>query len=154
MLATGDMAPTFCLPDADMSEVNLEQFRGRRVLLIFYPKDSSPACIEEVATFSDYEPEFAEHDCVLIGISSDDCLRHAEFRDHEGIGITLLSDAEGEVSQSYGVWREHEVAGVRRGVVRHATFLINRDGGIISVVYDVHDRNHVHDTLNLVKNVH
>ena len=104
LLKAGEKAPVFSLPDADMETVDLARFQGKHIVLFFYPKDGTPCCTKEVTDFSDHEDDFLRHDCVLIGISRDDCLKHAEFRDKEGIGIELLSDTEGTVCKRYGVW--------------------------------------------------
>ena len=94
----GQPAPNFSLPDADMQVVTLSAFKGKKnVVLFFYPRDGTPGCIMQAVDFSDHESEFLRHDCVILGVSRDDCLRHAEFRDEHGLSIGLLSDTEGEV---------------------------------------------------------
>ena len=93
MLRAGQSAPRFTLPDADMASVDLARFRGKRnVVLYFYPRDGTPGCTLQAAEFSDHEEEFTRHDCVVIGVSPDDCIRHAEFRDENGLSVMLLSD--------------------------------------------------------------
>ena len=93
MLEAGHPAPTFSLPDADMETVRLADFKGRKhVVLYFYPKDGTPACTMQAIDFSDHEEHFAEADCVVIGVSCDDCITHAEFRDENGLSVTLLAD--------------------------------------------------------------
>ena len=80
MLQPGQTAPAFVLPDADMQTVSLSAFKGRKhVVLYFYPRDGTPGCILEAAEFSDHEEQFVKHDCVILGISRDDCLSHAAF---------------------------------------------------------------------------
>jgi len=104
MLKTGQRAPLFSLPDSDMVRVDLARYRGRKnVVLYFYPRDGTPACTLQATNFSDHEDEFARHDCVVLGISPDDCLCHAEFRDANGVSIVLLADTECEVCEKYGV---------------------------------------------------
>lgn len=151
ILKTGDKAPLFSLPDADMVTVDLAGFRGKRVVVFFYPKDGTPCCTREVTDFSDHDGDFNRHDCVLLGISRDDCLKHAEFRDKEGIGIELLSDAEGEACELYGVWQPREVDGQKKfGIVR-STFIIDRSGIVRHALYNVNYKGHAQEVLRLVK---
>ena len=98
LLKVGENAPEFSLPDADMESVDMAAYKGKKhIVLFFYPKDGTPGCTTEATDFSDHEEDFHEQDCVLFGISRDECLKHAEFRDKEGIGTELLSDMEGVV---------------------------------------------------------
>lgn len=152
LLKAGEKAPMFALPDADMETIDLASFVGRKhIVLIFYPKDGTPCCTKEVTDFSDHDEDFLRENCLLFGISRDDCFKHAEFRDHEGIGIELLSDAEGVVCERYGVWQQREVAGQSRyGVVR-STFIIDRDGTIRHALYNVNYKGHASEVLRLVK---
>lgn len=101
MIEPGQAAPQFSLPDADMETVSLAKLKGRKnVVLYFYPKDGTPACTLMAIEFSDHEDQFAAEDCVVMGISCDDCITHAEFRDENGLSITLLADAEGRYAAS------------------------------------------------------
>lgn len=152
LLKVGDNAPAFVLPDADMETVDLANFQGkRRIVIFFYPKDGTPCCTKQVTDFSDHEADFDRLDCVLFGISRDDCLKHAEFRDKEGIGLELLSDAEGDVCKQYGVWQAKEVDGQKKfGIVR-STFIIDRTGVICHALYNVNYKGHALDVLRLVK---
>ena len=128
MLEPGQAAPSFELPDADMQEVSLSAFKGKKnVVLYFYPKDGTPGCSMVTADFSDHEDQFGKHDCVVIGVSRDDCITHADFRDRNGVTIALLSDPEGEVCRRYGVIQEKEFAeGVRRECLVRSTFVIDK----------------------------
>lgn len=152
MLKPGEFAPHFCLPDADMEPIDMSGFLGRKnVVLFFYPKDGTPGCTLEATDFSDHEADFTAQDCVLFGISRDECLKHAEFRDKEGIGVELLSDAEGTVCKLYGVWQAKEVDGHKKfGIVR-STFVIDRQGVVRHALYNVNYRGHAQEMLRLVK---
>ena len=152
LLKAGEKAPVFSLPDADMETIDLARYQGKNSLvLFFYPKDGTPCCTREATDFSDHENDFKRHDCLLFGISRDDCLKHAEFRDKEGIAIPLLSDAEGAVCKQYGVWQAKEVDGHRKyGIVR-STFIIDRDGVIRHALYNVNYKGHAQEVLALVK---
>jgi peroxiredoxin Q/BCP len=152
MLQPGQAAPPFSLPDADMETVSLAQFKGRKnVVLYFYAKDGTPGCTLQAIEFSDHEEHFAKHDCVVVGVSCDDCIRHAEFRDENGLSVTLLADAEGEVCRKYGVWREPEPNGQRRSCVQRSTFVIDKRGVVRHAIYGVTPRGHAAEVLALVR---
>lgn len=151
MLKAGEQAPDFSLPDADMETISLASYKGKNVVLFFYPKAGTPCCTLEATDFSDHEADFGQHNCVVFGISRDDCLKHAEFRDKEGIGVELLSDEEGEVCRQYGVWQPKEVDGHKKyGVVR-STFVIDKEGVVRHALYNVNYRGHALEVLRLVK---
>ena len=155
MLKTGQAAPTFVLPDADMEYVDLAQYVGKQnLILFFYPKDDTPQCTLEATDFSDHEDEFQRQDCTIMGISRDDCLRHAEFRDKHGISVRLLSDTEGTVCKQYGVWQMKEVDGIKRHGILRSTFIIDKHGVLRHVLYGVSAKGHAMDVLRTVKELH
>lgn len=152
MLQSGDLAPLFSLPDADMEIFDLASLRGKQhVVLYFYPRDNTPGCTIQAEEFSDREGDFAAHDCAVIGISPDDCLTHAQFRDDRGLSLRLLSDEETEVCQLYDVWRAREVDGLRKMGVLRSTFVIDKEGVIRHVLYNVSPRGHAAAVFSLVK---
>ncbi len=151
MLQAGQPAPDFTLPDADMEMFRLSSARGKHLVLFFYAKDDTPGCTLEAANFSDHEDEFKRHHCQVMGVSRDDCITHAEFRDKHGLSVRLLSDADSEVSRQYGVLQMREVDGVKRmGVVR-SSFIIDKDGIVRHALYGVTPRGHEAEVLQLVK---
>jgi peroxiredoxin Q/BCP len=155
MLKAGQAAPSFILPDADMEEVDMAQYLGKNnLILFFYPKDDTPHCTLEATDFSDHEDEFQRHGCTIMGISRDDCLRHAEFRDKHGISIRLLSDTEGTVCKQYGVLQMREVDGVKRQGIVRSTFIIDKHGVLRHVLYGVNAKGHAMDVLRAVKDLH
>ena len=155
MLEPGQAAPSFELPDADMQEVSLSAFKGKKnVVLYFYPKDGTPGCTIVTTDFSDHEDEFGKHDCVVVGISRDDCLTHADFRDRNGIAIALLSDPEGDVCRKYGVIQEKEADGVRRECLVRSTFVIDKKGVVRHILRDVNPKAHVEEVLKIIKGLH
>lgn len=124
------------------------------VVLYFYPRDNTPGCTRQAADFSDHEEDFARCDCVVVGVSPDDCLTHADFRDLHGLSVRLLSDVETEVCRLYDVWQPREVDGVTKmGVVR-TTFVIDKQGIICHALHDVSPRGHVAGVLELVRKLH
>ncbi len=151
-LKVGDVAPSVSLPDADMETIDVAAYKGsKHVVLFFYPKDGTPCCTREATDFSDHEDEFSRQNCVLFGISRDECLKHAEFRDKEGISTELLSDAEGVVCKQYGVWQAKEVDGHKKFGILRSTFVIDRSGVIRHALYGVNYKGHALDVLRLVK---
>lgn len=155
MLKAGQAAPTFTLPDADMEPVDLAQFLGKRhVVLFFYPKDGTPQCTLQATDFSDHEEAFAARDCVVLGVSRDDCIRHAEFRDRHGISVRLLSDEEGTVCAAYGVWQTREVDGQKRQGIVRSTFVIDKNGVLRLASYGVNAKGHAQEILRVVKEIH
>ena len=152
MLQTGQHAPSFTLPDADMQSVDLQSFFGKkRIVLYFYPRDNTPSCTLQAAEFSDHEGEFVRCNCVILGVSRDDCLTHAAFRDKHGLSIGLLSDPDGEVSRRYGVFQERELDGVRRECVVHSTFVIDKQGVIRHAAYGVNPKHHTAAIYDVVR---
>ena len=154
MLQAGQHAPTFSLPDADMRTVDVAKLRGKKnIVLYFYPKDGTPGCTIQATEFSDHEDEFARFDCVVLGVSPDDCLAHAEFRDSNGVSIRLLADTEGEVCRKYGVLEDKESNGQRKRSVVRSTFVIDKKGMVRHAFYNVNPRGHASEVLDLVKSL-
>ena len=153
MLQPGQAAPSFELPDADMQTVNLSAFKGKKhVVLYFYPRDGTPGCTMVTTEFSDHEEQFGKHDCVVLGVSRDDCLTHADFRDKNGVTIALLSDPEGEVCRKYGVLQENQSEdGARRERLVRSTFVIDKKGVIRHAAYGVNPRGHAAEVFGLIK---
>jgi thioredoxin-dependent peroxiredoxin len=152
LLQPGQMAPTFELPDADLNAVNLESLRNQsHVVLYFYPKDDTPGCTLEAIDFSELEDEFRACDCVVLGVSMDDCLAHGAFRDKHGLSVQLLADADGEVCRRYAVLHSREVEGKRKTSILRSTFIIDSKGVLRHVLYGVNPRGHAAEVLDLVK---
>ncbi|MFN0302920.1 MAG: peroxiredoxin [Burkholderiales bacterium] len=152
MLAVGQPAPAFTLPNAEMDAVSLADFaRQRRVVLFFYIKDGSPACAQEAIEFTDLLDAFEHHETIVLGISADDCLTHADFRDRHGIGVDLLSDVDSEVCRRYEVMQPRDVNGTIRQCVQRSTFVIDKKGIIRHAQYGVAARGHAREILAVIK---
>jgi thioredoxin-dependent peroxiredoxin len=152
MLHVGQAAPQFLLPDADMETFDFASLRGKQhAVVFFYPRDGTPYCTLEATEFSDHEDEFNRLGCVIVGISRDDCLAHAEFRDKHGLSVRLLSDVDGEVGHKYGVYHYREKDGHRKLIVLRSTFIVDRDGIIKHALYDVSPKGHAAEVFQLVK---
>jgi thioredoxin-dependent peroxiredoxin len=142
-LAAGDAAPGFTLKDADGNPVSLESFRGRRVVLYFYPAAMTPGCTTEACDFRDNLREFESAGVAVLGISPDEPAKLARFRDKEHLTFPLLSDPERQVLDAYGAYGEKTMYGrTSMGVIR-STFVIGADGRVEKAYYNVKATGHV-----------
>jgi thioredoxin-dependent peroxiredoxin len=142
-LAPGDPAPDFTLSDADGNPVSLSGFRGRRVILYFYPAASTPGCTKEACDFRDNLAELNDAGVDVIGISPDKPAKLAAFRDAEALTFPLLSDPDRQVLTAWGAFGEKQMYGKTvTGVIR-STFLIDADGKIEEALYNVKATGHV-----------
>jgi len=150
-LQAGTEAPQFELADADMHMFSLNAQRGKHIVLYFYPKDDTPGCTMEANEFSDHEREFDKLDTLVVGISRDDCISHASFRDKYGLSVQLLSDIDGLICKKYGVLQEKEVDGHKKLAVQRSTFIIDKRGMVRHALYGVHAHGHAQEIIKLLK---
>ena len=130
----GDIAPDFTLVDTNDKVVSLRDFRGKRVVLYFYPKDNTPGCTRQACAFAGRYGEFAQKGVVVIGISKDSVESHRKFAEKYNLPFILLADPELQAIKAYGVWQEKKLYGkVSFGVVR-TSFIIDADGKIEAVM--------------------
>ena len=131
MLETGIQAPSFSLPDQNGNLHTLEEYRGRKVVLYFYPRDNTPGCTKQACGFRDLYPQFMEKGAGVLGVSKDSVASHKKFEEKFGLPFTLLSDPELSCIQAYDVWQEKNMYGKKTmGVVR-TTYLIDERGMIV-----------------------
>ncbi|MBQ8906258.1 MAG: thioredoxin-dependent thiol peroxidase [Ruminococcus sp.] len=134
MLESGMKAPDFTLNDKNGNAVSLSDFKGKKVVLYFYPRDNTPGCTRQACAFSELYGEFKKKNVEVIGISKDSVASHAKFSEKHGLDFVLLSDPELIAIQAYGVWQEKKLYGkVSMGVVR-TTFIIDENGNIEKVM--------------------
>jgi len=151
MLATGDAAPDFTLPDQNGEPTTLSSLRGRTVVLYFYPKASTPGCTTQACGVRDHLPAYEEANAVVLGVSPDPVKKVKKFHDAEGLNFTLLADEDHAVSEEYGVWAEKSMYGrTYWGVVR-STFLIDGEGVVRHVIPKVTPKTHDEQVLAALK---
>lgn len=132
-IEAGQKAPDFTLTADNGSKVRLADFKGRPVVLYFYPKDDTPGCTREACAFRDRQPKFGKLAAAVLGVSADSIESHAKFRDKYRLNFPLLSDNDHAVAEKYGAWREKNMYGKKSmGIVR-STFLIDESGKVVKV---------------------
>ncbi len=149
----GDRAPDFSLPDDRGAPVALKDFRGRSVVLYFYPKDDTSGCTKEAIGFTEALGAFEKLDTVVLGASRDSVAKHRKFKDKHGLGVTLISDEDGGLCSDYGVWVEKSMYGRTYMGIERATFLIDRGGRVTRVWRKVKVPGHVEDVLDAARAV-
>ena len=142
-LAPGDPAPDFTLPDADGHPVSLSSFRGRRVIVYFYPAAMTPGCTKEACDFRDNLSDLNNQGIAVLGISPDQPAKLARFRDKEGLTFPLLSDPDHAVLEAYGAYGEKLLYGKKTTGVIRSTFVIDADGNVEKAMYGVKATGHV-----------
>ncbi len=134
MLEIGTTAPDFTLPDQNGTLHSLSDYRGKKVILYFYPKDNTPGCTKQACGFRDRYPQIQEKGAVVLGISKDSVASHKKFEGDFGLPFPLLSDPEHQVLEMYGAWGEKINYGkVSMGTIR-TTYLINEEGKVEEVI--------------------
>jgi peroxiredoxin Q/BCP len=141
-LEPGDQAPAFTLPDQDSRPVSLEDFKGRKLLLYFYPADDTPGCTKEACQFNDNLHAFQAAQVPVIGVSPDDAASHQRFRSKFGLQFTLLSDPDHAVADQYGAWGERSRYGQTFVGILRSTFLIDEEGKVERAWYSVRADGH------------
>ena len=142
MIETGTTAPDFTLPDQGGENVTLSDFRGKTVVLFFYPKADTPGCTTQACGVRDHRADYEQAGAVVIGVSPDPVARVKKFHDKQGLNFTLLADEDHSVCDSYGVWVEKSMYGKRYWGAQRATFVIGADGKIVHVIEKASPKTH------------
>ncbi|AHB49435.1 alkyl hydroperoxide reductase [Hyphomicrobium nitrativorans NL23] len=151
MLQEGDVAPAFALPTDGGETFDLQDVRGRSVVVYFYPRDDTPGCTLEAQEFTALAKDFARARAVVVGVSPDNPACHARFKTKHGLDLYLASDEEKTVVTAYGVWVEKSMYGRKYMGVERATFLISPEGRIAHIWRKVKPRGHAAEVLALIK---
>lgn len=153
MITQGISAPDFTLPQDGGSDVTLSALKGNPVIVYFYPKDNTPGCTTEALDFTARQQEFADLNCTVLGVSKDSVKKHANFRTKHGLSVILLSDADSDVCERYGVWKEKKMYGKTFWGIERTTFLIDADGSIARIWPKVKVKGHVDDVLAALRDL-
>ncbi|MCI7605730.1 MAG: thioredoxin-dependent thiol peroxidase [Spirochaetales bacterium] len=145
MLEVGNKAPSFTLMGDDGKEYSLDDYKGKKVLLYFYPKDNTPGCTKEACSLRDWNSEIIKRGVTIMGVSKDSVQSHNKFREKHGLNFILLSDPEKTVHMAYDTWGEKKLYGkISLGTIRK-TFLINEEGNIEKIWNKVSVATHGED---------
>lgn len=146
-----EKAPDFTLENERGEQVRLSNFKGKNVVLYFYPKDMTPGCTAEACDFRDAHEDFTSLNAVILGVSMDDAKKHTKFIEKHGLPFSLLVDPEHEVAEKYGVWVLKKMYGREYMGIERSTFLINEEGVIIGEWRKVKVKNHIEQVLSHLK---
>ena len=150
MLEKGTKAPEFSLPDENGEIRNLSDYKGKKLILYFYPRDNTPGCTKQACGFADLYPQFSEKDVEIVGISKDSVASHKKFKEKYSLPFTILSDTELKTIQAYDVWKEKKLYGkTSMGIVR-TTYLIDENGVIIKAMDKVKAAENPEEMLGLL----
>jgi peroxiredoxin Q/BCP len=143
----GDLAPDFRLPSTRGTDVTLKEFKGKDVILYFYPRDNTPGCTAEACSFRDQEADLGKAGAVVLGVSTDSLESHETFKSKFNLSFPLLSDPTADVAKMYGVWKEKNMYGRRSWGVARTTFWIGPDRRIKKIYKKVDTAKHAQDIL-------
>ncbi|MEQ8506727.1 MAG: thioredoxin-dependent thiol peroxidase [Rhodospirillales bacterium] len=152
-LNVGDKAPDFNLPTDGGGTLALKDLKGKKVVLYFYPKDDTPGCTTEAQAFRDAIKTFEKAGAVIVGASKDSVARHDKFKTKYDLPFQLVSDEEGTLCESYGVWVEKNMYGRKYMGIQRATFLIDEKGVIRHIWPKVKVKEHADDVLEKIKDL-
>ena len=151
MLEIGKKAPAFSLKDENGKNVSLNDFKGKKVVLYFYPKDMTSGCTQEACDFRDALPNFKKVKATVLGVSIDSTASHKKFADKYELPFTLLSDEKKEVVEKYGVWKEKSMYGKKYMGIERTTFIIDEEGKIQNIFPKVKVAGHVNEVMKILK---
>lgn len=147
----GELAPDFTLPNQDGDEVSLSDFKGKNVVLYFYPKDMTPGCTTQACDFRDHHKSFGELDAVIIGISPDPISQHEKFINKHDLPFLLLADEDKQVAEAYDVWKLKKNFGREYYGIERSTFILDKEGKVQKEYRKVRVKGHVEEALEFVK---
>lgn len=148
-LKAGDKAPDFVSKDQNGKTVSLRQFKGKKLVLYFYPKDNTSGCTAQACSLRDNFKELKKQGYTILGVSTDDEASHRGFIEKNNLPFSLLADTDKSIVTKYGVWTEKERNGVKAFSTTRTTFLINKDGYINRVITEIDTKNHASQILSL-----
>ena len=147
----GNKVPDFVLLDAEGMKVRLSDFKGRNVVLYFYPRDNTPGCTQEACDFRDAIKKFEQKDTVVLGVSPDNEKSNQNFRNKLDLPFALLSDPDKKAAEKYGVYKEKNMYGKKVMGIERSTFVIDKEGHLLKEMRKVKVKGHVDEILSLVQ---
>ncbi|MBR7554471.1 thioredoxin-dependent thiol peroxidase [Allobacillus sp. GCM10007491] len=148
----GQTAPDFTLPASNGESVSLSDYRGKFVVLYFYPKDMTPGCTTQACDFRDQYEKFNELDAVILGVSPDPVERHNKFIEKHELPFLLLADEDHQVAETYDVWKLKKNFGREYEGIERSTFIIDREGNLVKEFRKVRVKDHVEEALQYIEN--
>jgi thioredoxin-dependent peroxiredoxin len=150
MIKEGDKAPPFKVPSTD-GPIALKDFKGKQVVLYFYPKDLTPGCTQEACDFQSALARIGKTGAVVLGVSRDPLEKHAKFQEKYGLKFPLLADEDGSLCEAYGVWKEKSLYGRKFMGIERSTFVIDTNGKVKKIFLKVKVKGHVEEVLEALK---
>ncbi len=152
-LKIGDKAPNFSVEGDGGTSVSLDDYKGKAVVLYFYPKDDTPGCTKEAIGFTELKAQFEAHNCAIIGVSKDTAAKHDKFIAKHDLKIRLGADTDGDIVEKYGVWVEKSMYGKTYMGIERSTYLLGEDHTIRQIWRKVRVKGHVEVVLDAVKDL-
>jgi thioredoxin-dependent peroxiredoxin len=150
MIKEGDKAPAFSLPTGDGTTVSLKDFKGKKVVVYFYPKDNTSGCTKEACSFQENISALKKKGAVLLGVSADGVSSHAKFASKYNLSFPLLSDEKKEVLKAYGVWKEKSMYGRKYMGIERTTVVIDERGNVMRIFPKVKVDGHVAEVIDVL----
>ncbi len=147
----GNMAPDFTLPGSDGKNHSLKDYRGKKVILYFYPKDNTPGCTNEAIAFKENTENLKDYNAVVLGVSRDSLASHDKFINKFALPFVLLSDADSKVCSAYDVIKEKTMFGKTSLGIERSTFIIDEEGRVMKEFRKVKVANHIQEVLEVFK---
>ncbi|RXZ00384.1 thioredoxin-dependent thiol peroxidase [Fictibacillus sp. S7] len=150
-VAEGEKAPDFTLPASNGEEVTLSDFKGKNVVLYFYPKDMTPGCTTQACDFRDKHEEFQDLDAVILGVSTDPLARHEKFIDKYGLPFLLLADEDHKAAELFDVWKLKKNFGKEYMGIERSTFILDKEGTLVKEYRKVKVKEHIEEVLSYIR---
>ncbi|MFO1443149.1 thioredoxin-dependent thiol peroxidase [Bacillus sp. Bva_UNVM-123] len=147
----GELAPDFALEASNGETIRLSDYRGKNIVLYFYPKDMTPGCTTQACDFRDHYESFSELNAVILGVSPDPLGKHEKFIEKHGLPFVLLADEEHAAAKAYDVWKLKKNFGKEYMGIERSTFIIDKDGKIVKEWRKVKVKGHVEESLQFIK---
>ncbi|MBU8880611.1 thioredoxin-dependent thiol peroxidase [Bacillus sp. FJAT-29790] len=150
-VVTGEFAPDFALEASNGEIIRLSDYRGKNIVLYFYPKDMTPGCTTQACDFRDYHESFEGLNAVILGVSPDPIIRHEKFIGKYELPFILLADEENKAAEAYGVWKLKKMFGKEYMGIERSTFIIDKEGKLVKEWRKVKVKGHVEEALEFIK---